>query len=86
MMDIANREQQLLIANRVYSDKAALTANGYALGSEVTNYYTWDVAANNAATPPTFTVTFTPSGGQSSDGPLTLDSQGRKLPADKWSR
>jgi type IV pilus assembly protein PilE len=86
MMDIANREQQLLIANRVYSDKTALTANGFALNSDVTSYYTWAVTADNAATPPSFLITFTPSGAQSSDGALTLNSQGTKLPADKWAR
>src|SRR5690348_9225695 len=41
MMDIANREQQMLIANRVYSDTATLTASGYSLSSDVGTYYTW---------------------------------------------
>jgi type IV pilus assembly protein PilE len=35
MMDIANRQQQFLLANRSYADKTALTASGYALPAEV---------------------------------------------------
>ncbi|HUP92026.1 MAG TPA: type IV pilin protein [Solimonas sp.] len=85
MMDIANREQQFLIANRTYATKAQLTANGFVLEPNVANKYTWDVALGVAGMP-TFTVTFTPIGGQATDGPLTLDSQGNKTPADKWKK
>ncbi len=86
MMDIANREQQFLLANRTYADKTTLTANGYALDSDVSQNYGWTTTADNTASPPTFLITFIPSGGQSSDGNLTLDSQGNKSPSDKWSR
>jgi type IV pilus assembly protein PilE len=82
MMDIANREQQFLLVNRVYADKLTLTANGYTLPSEASQNYSWDVTVNNAATPPTFTISFTAT----NDGTLTLDSLGNKSPADKWSR
>lgn len=85
MMDIANREQQFLLANRVYADVATLTANGYSLPSEVSQYYTWNIVIGAGAAP-SFTITFTPIGGQVSDGPLTLDSQGNKTPADKWKK
>ncbi|AGI25670.1 methylation protein [Pseudomonas sp. ATCC 13867] len=84
MMDIANREQQYLLANRAYADKTALEAGGYALPSEVSRDYGYSVSADNAATPPTFTVTFTPTGSQASDGALTLDSAGDKQPSAKW--
>ena len=86
MMEIANREQQYLLANRSYADKAALVSNGFVVGSEVTAAYSWTLTANNAATPPTFLITFTPTGPQASDGALTLDNVGTKSPADKWSR
>lgn len=84
MLDIANREQQFLMADRAYADTATLAASGYALPTEVTAKYGYAVTVDNAATPPTFTITFTPSGSQSSDGVLTLDSAGVKTPAGKW--
>lgn len=84
MMDIANREQQFLLANRRYADTAALTAGGYALPSEVATKYTLDVAPET--TPPGYTITMTPvvGGTQASDGALTLNAQGVKTPAGKW--
>ncbi len=87
MMDIANREQQFLLANRVYADKTAL---GSVVPAEVTTNYDWDVVAGSDPTTlsPTFLITFTPIGGQASDGPdaLTLDNAGNKLPAGKWTK
>lgn len=85
MMDLANREQQLLLASRVYADKAALTASGYVLPSEVSDNYGWDVVL--PPTPePSFLITLTPTGAQAGDGALTLDNQGTKLPAAKWQK
>jgi len=84
MMDIANRQQQFLLADRQYADKATLEASGYVLPDEVSAKYGYTIAANNAASPPNFTITFTPSGSQAVDGNLTLDSNGVKTPADKW--
>jgi len=82
MMDIANRQQQFFLANRSYAgDLAALS---YGLPKEVGDRYGAAIAANNAATPPTFTITFTPKGAQDSDPTLTLDSTGAKTPAEKW--
>lgn len=86
MMDIANRQQQFLLANRAYADKAALEGSGYALPTEVGKKYGYDIAVNNAATPPTFTITFTPSGSQSSDGALVLNSAGSKTRAGEASK
>ena len=86
MMDIANRQQQFLFADRVYASKSALVSSGYAPPAEVIAKYTFDIAVNNSATPPTFTITFTPIVGssQASDGTLTLNHQGVKSPAGKW--
>ena len=83
MMDIANRQQQFLIANRSYADRAALTASGYALPSEVSSNYSYDVTLSTTGVPG-FTLTFTPLGTQAGDGALTLNSEGVKTPAGKW--
>lgn len=87
MMDIANREQQFLLANRRYADKATLESNGYTLPPEVSANYTWNVVANTD--PPSFVITFTGIGAQATDNspqPLTLTSSGEKTPEDKWRR
>lgn len=84
MMDIANRQQQFLLANRGYASKSQVEAAGFSLPTEVVGRYTWDVAVDNTASPPTFTITFTAAGGQTSDGNLTLNQQGTKSPAAKW--
>lgn len=86
MMDIANRQQQFLLANRSYADKSTLEANGYALPGEVSRHYTWEMGPIDGVSRPSFQITFTPTGSQASDGAITIDSQGRKTPADKWSR
>jgi len=82
MMDIANRQQQFFLANRGYA--ASATALGYTLPSELTGRYTAATAGDNTTTPPSFTVTFTATGAQTSDGNLRLNSEGEKLPAEKW--
>ena len=83
MLDIANREQQYLLANRTYATKAQLESAGYALPAEVSSKYTYDIAVGSGNVP-TFTITFTPTGSQAADGNLTLDSTGVKTPSDKW--
>jgi type IV pilus assembly protein PilE len=83
MLDIASREQQFLLANRAYAAKAALEASGYSLPSTLSGKYSYDVTVGTS-TVPSFTVTFTGVGRQESDGPLTLNSEGVKAPADKW--
>lgn len=88
MMDIANREQQFLLANRAYASKAALEANGYALPAEVRENYTWNITLG-AGPVPSFTITFTgieALADDNSPGPLTLDSSGAKAPIEKWQR
>lgn len=84
MMDIANREQQFLMADRVYADKTKLVSSGYALPKEVSARYSYEVEVDNTATPPTFLITFKAIGSQASDGELTLNSAGVKRPAGKW--
>jgi type IV pilus assembly protein PilE len=83
MMDIANREQQFLLANRVYADYATLTANGYGFPADLVGKYTPTVTLGTS-TVPAFTLTFTATGTQLPDGTLTYSSEGVKAPADKW--
>ncbi len=84
MMDIASREQQFLLADRSYADQTKLESSGYSLPTDVSANYGYNIAVGNAATPPTFVITFTPTGGQSSDGTISLSSEGVKTPASKW--
>jgi type IV pilus assembly protein PilE len=97
MLDVATREQQLMLDNRGY---VAVTAtanfpNAPSAGSPGINLtvppaasakYNFVAGVNNGASPPTFTITGTPIAGssQASDGALTLDQSGVKLPANKW--
>lgn len=85
MMDISNREQEYLIATRGYANTATLTANGYVIPADVGSFYTWAVAVGAGAVP-TYTITFTPTGAQLNDGPLTLDQAGNRAPIAKWQQ
>jgi type IV pilus assembly protein PilE len=87
MMDIANRQQQYLLAHRGYADKAAFEATGYTLPAEVSRHYTWTMGPiPGLESRPSFEITFTPIGSQASDVELSLDSQGKKAPAEQWAR
>lgn len=83
MLTIANREEQYLLANRVYASKAIIEANGYTLPSTVSATYTYDIALGTNSLP-TYTITFSPSGTQATDGPIAITSQGLKTPPGKW--
>lgn len=83
ILDIANREQQFLLANRAYANKTQLTASGYTLPSDLASRYDYDITVGTG-TVPAFTITFTATGTQASDGNLTFNSDGVKAPADKW--
>ena len=83
MMDIANRQQQFLLSNRSYASKATLEASGYTLPSSVSSKYGYAIAIGGGAVP-SYTLTFTPTGAQASDGNLALTSEGSKTPVDKW--
>ncbi len=83
MMEVVDRQKQYLLDARAYApDLATLKVTPPA---NVTRFYgTPTIAIVN--TPPGFTVTATPLSGtsQSSDGALTLDSNGVKNPPGKW--
>lgn len=78
MMDLANRQQQYLLANRSYASYSTMTSAGYVLPSEVSKWYSASVATGSS--PPAFTITFTANGSQADDpaGTLTLNSDGTK--------
>ena len=84
MMDAANKQQFFLSSNRAYADGGTAWVDLYGPGAvvppEVSKWYTITIVANNAATPPTFTITATPVAGtkQEKDGPLELTSTGAK--------
>lgn len=80
LMEIAQREQQYLLDARTYA--SSLTTLGVTTPADVANYYT--IQVDVADTPPSFTITATAQGTQTSDGNLTLDSTGVKTPASKW--
>jgi type IV pilus assembly protein PilE len=85
MLDLAIRQQQLLLANRAYTamDAAACAAT---LPPEVSARYGCTVTLGADAVP-SFTITFTPTGPQASDGTLVLNSVGLKTRAGdaaKW--
>jgi type IV pilus assembly protein PilE len=85
MMELANQQQQHMLANRAYASKSTLTAAGFSLPVEISTVYDWDIALVDG-TPPTFTISFTPVTGrsQAADGVLSLTSEGVKTPAGKW--
>ena len=83
MLDIANRQQQFLLANRSYA--GTVGALNYTLPDEVSAHYTPAITLGVAAAP-SYSMTFTAIGRQVSDGPLTITSDGAKTPVDKWER
>ncbi len=85
MLDIANRQQQLLLANRSYGahDSTAWIATGYALPSDLSAKYSYAITVGSSAVP-SYTITFTAIGTQATDGALTLNSEGVKAPPEKW--
>ena len=83
MLDLANREQQYLLSNRAYAAYSTMTSAGYGLPAELTSRYTPSITVGSGSVP-SFTITFTATGSQLSDGDLTYNSDGVKAPAAKW--
>ncbi len=82
MMDIANRQQQLFFTNRSYAAMDAATCAA-TLPTEVSGRYSCAITVGPGPVP-SFTIIFTATGSQASDGELTLNSIGVKTPAGKW--
>jgi type IV pilus assembly protein PilE len=83
MLDLAARQQLYMLSNRMYAPYTTLTANGFTFPTELTSKYTPDIVVGTS-TVPSYTITMTAKDTQLSDGDLTLTSEGKKLPADKW--
>ena len=77
MMDIANRQEQFLLANRAYLDEAGLRSNGYVFPEKISVNYTWRVSIVTVPVPE-FEIILTPYGHQDSaiEGVLRLNSRG----------
>src|SRR5215207_9496349 len=71
MMDMASREQQYFVANRVFGDESDVGCD--VLATEVSENYTCAITTA-AGPPPTFSITFTAISNQVADGNLTLTS------------
>lgn len=81
IMSVANKQEQYILDARVFA--TTMAALGVAtVPPEVASHYNVTVAANNAATPPTYTVTATPTGSQASNDTecqaVTIDHTGTK--------
>jgi type IV pilus assembly protein PilE len=80
LLTVSNKQEQYMLDARQYA--STLTALNLAAPSEVASNYTITVAANNAATPPGYTITATPISAQLSNDTgcanLTLDQTGAK--------
>jgi len=84
MVDISSREQQYLLDARNYTATIGSGGLNMTVTTDVSPYYTFAIAVDNTAAPPTFTITATAIGSQVGDGNLTLNNLGQKTPASKW--
>ena len=85
MLDVSNREQQYLLDKRQYTNSfAALSTkrDDFDCTTVATkcsnNWYDVTITVDNAAAPPTFTITATALGIQLPDGDETVNSTGAK--------
>lgn len=89
MMDLANREKQYLLDARTYlsiQTIADFIPLRVSIPADVKKHYDITITTPDPVLPPpSFIITATPSSSQqASDGVLTLDSNGTKVPPDKW--
>lgn len=84
LMDIAQREQQYLLDQRVYATTTA--ALGATVPADVSSYYSVSITPSAPGAPVGFIVTALPIAGtvQGGDYTLTLDNTGVKSPANVW--
>lgn len=90
MMDIANREEQIVIDQRAFTTTVGSGGLGLTPTRDVAANYTFAVAltgadcAGVALAGPGYAIRATAIGAQSNDGNLCLDSRNNKTPAAKW--
>ncbi len=84
MTAISGRQAQFIIDARAYTGTIGngglnIARQDWTCAATCTNaFYTVSVNADNAATPPEYLITATPSGSQAVDGTMTLDSTGTR--------
>ena len=85
VMEIASKEQQYILDARQYTNEIGNSGlnipsrDGWTCATTCTNsYYTVSVAADNSATPPSFTITAAAQGSQAADGNISYGSTGAK--------
>lgn len=80
MLIVANKQEQYMLDARQYA--STLNALNLATPAEVSRNYTISIVADNAATPPGYTITATPIGAQLANDTncanLTLNQTGAK--------
>lgn len=83
MLEIARRENEILIDNNSYT--STIGSGGLGLTAPTRLDTKYDFTVTLVTGPPSgFLVTATAKGPQLDDGDLTLNSNGEKLPSDKW--
>ena len=85
MLEVMNREELYLLDARAYATDVGSTGLGLTIPERVATHYAITITLV-AGPPPGYIITATPGGNQSTDGVLTLGSDGTKLPLDKWER
>jgi len=65
------------------TNQAQLQTTMGAPGTTISTYYSWSFTATGAAA---WTAQAAAQGSQASDGNLTINQDGVKLPADKWAK
>jgi type IV pilus assembly protein PilE len=86
MLNIASRQERYLLDARGYTDTLGAGGLNLTIPPEVADSYTIELVADNAATPPVYTIVALPVPGtrQTPDGMLSLDSFGTRIPSEKW--
>lgn len=92
LSDLANRQEAYLIDKRSYAASMNALVTSFAAPSEIASDYTFAVSANNAVSPPTYSITATPVSsmmladtcGTSALKPLAIAQGGTRSPAACW--
>jgi type IV pilus assembly protein PilE len=84
MLEVVNRQELYLLDARTYTVNIGNNGLGLVIPTRVAGRYAITVALT-VGPPQGYVITATPSGNQSADGVLTLDGDGSKSPAYKWS-
>ncbi len=84
MLEVASRQELYLLDARTYTANIGNAGLGLIVPPRVAAGYAVTVTLT-VGPPAGYVITATPSGNQTSDGALTLDSAGAKTPVYKWA-